>query len=208
MAFLKNITVANGTTLGYHRVVGLEVNYASNISTVRINSWVSEEDFLLGRPNVWSQNITEPNIARYNDEISSMILESSDFSGSVIVEDIEELDKLRLQKILKLKHSRDLLERAGFSCLGKEFDSDLVSQSRIQGGVIRALIMLQEQDASPIYWTLKDNSITSLSASEMLVVGKAAYEHVQSTHGLYRAAKVRVMQATTAEEIEGVQLNA
>jgi hypothetical protein len=207
MAYLKNIQVQNGTTLYYHRVVGLEVNPNSDVSTIRINSWMSEEDYLLGKPNVWSQNVTEPGITRFLEEITGMVQDSTVFANAIAVEDVPELDKLRLQKILRLKHARDVLEYSGFQSGSNIYDSDLVSQSRIQGGVLKALVMLQKQDTSNIYWTLKNNAVATLTPLEMLQVGEDLYSHVQNSHGLYRAAKLLVMQATTAEEIEEVQLN-
>lgn len=207
MAFLKNITVQNGTTVYYHRVVSLEVSPNSDVSTIRVNSWVSEEDYLLGKPNVWSQNITEPGVDRFLDEITSMLQDSTIFASSTVLVDVAELDKLRLQKILKLKHARDVLEYSGLHSGNNVYDSDIVSQSRITGGVLKALVMMQKQDTSNIYWTLKNNSIVTLTPAEMLQVGEDLYNHVQTSHGLYRAAKLLVMQATTAEEIEEVQLN-
>lgn len=111
---------------------------------------------------------------------------------------------LRATQWEKLKKSRDSAEYGGFVWDGSTFDSDLTSQSRIQGASQMAILAKSGEQAFLIEWTLADNSIRTLNADEMIGVGMAMGMHITAVHTQGRAKREEINNATTVEEIEAV----
>ena len=114
---------------------------------------------------------------------------------------------LDLRKSIKkdeLKTTRSDKEASSFTWDGSAFDCDPVSQSRIQGAVQLATLSISSSTQFSIDWTLADNSVRTLSASDMVQVGVAMGQHIISTHAVYRSLKADIEAATTAEQINAI----
>ena len=99
-----------------------------------------------------------------------------------------------------IKQDREEIEFGGFEWDGSQFDSDTLSQSRIQGAV-----QLAQMDPNfSINWTLADNNSRLLNASEMIAIGVALGNHVNSSHTHSRTLRVLINQAKTIEEVEAI----
>lgn len=106
-------------------------------------------------------------------------------------------------KWIEIKLARDAAEFGGFTWDGSRFDSDQISQSRIQGAVQLAAM----GPGFEIDWTLADNSARTLDAAAMFAVGAALGQHVNAQHAKGRDLRTRI-DAATPEEIEAITWDA
>lgn len=115
------------------------------------------------------------------------------------------LDDRKAAQWALIKRARDAAEQAGFVWDGSMFDCDAISQSRIQGGALMATTALLNSAAFSIDWTLADNTTRTLDAAQMIAVGLAMGQHIDSTHQIGRALRAQIDAATTAAAINAVQ---
>ena len=99
-----------------------------------------------------------------------------------------------------MKALRFQKEVAGFSWDGSVFDSDQVSQSRIMGAVQLAGM----SSTFTIPWTLQDNTVRVLSASDMMAVGAALGTHVSAIFARAQELRVEIYAATTIAAVEAI----
>ena len=119
-------------------------------------------------------------------------------------EDPRTLQDYKNQKWEEIKQARSTTEYAGFNWDGSTFDSDAESQTRINGAVTLALIAKQAAQPYTVIWTLKDNTLRALSADDMIAVGLALGNHVQTVFNKGQQLQQQIEQATTKEEIEAI----
>ena len=112
--------------------------------------------------------------------------------------DIDFLDKP--QPVPIIKQARSSAEFGGFTWDGSPFDSDAISQSRIQG----ALQLAAMAPGFTIDWTLANNSVRNLSAADLANVGAALGMHVAAQHAKARLLRSQIEVATTVAEVDAV----
>jgi len=110
------------------------------------------------------------------------------------------LSDLQAAKWAQIKRDRDEAEFGGFTWDGSPFDSDAISQSRIQGAVQLAAMA----PGFTIDWTLANNSVRNLSAADLANVGAALGMHVATQHAKARTLRSQIEAATTAAEVDAV----
>jgi hypothetical protein len=103
-----------------------------------------------------------------------------------------------------MKIARDQMEQGGFVWDGSTFDSDTVSQSRIQGASQLATLAALASQPFEVPWTLADNTVRVLTGAEMLSTGEAMGIHIMTAHAIGRSLRDVIESATTPEEIEAV----
>lgn len=114
------------------------------------------------------------------------------------------LSDFKAAKWAQIKRAREAQEFDKFTWDGSDFDSDLTSQSRIQGAAqLATLAMLNSQPFS-IDWTLYDNTVRTLDAADMIGVGQALGVHISTLHGLSRAKRDLIEAAATVEDLEAI----
>lgn len=112
-------------------------------------------------------------------------------------QDLRTLQDLRAAKWAEIKQARSVVEYGGFTWDTSTFDSDAISQARIQGAV-----QLAGMSADfAIDWTLADNAARTLSAANMLAVGAALGLHVASQFAKARGLRAQVEAAASAAEL-------
>ena len=99
-----------------------------------------------------------------------------------------------------IKAARNEAEFGGFTWDGSIFDSDQVSQARIQGAVLLAT----SNPDFVVDWTLADNTIRSLTADDLTAISQALGEHISLQHTRARNARALLDQATTLSEVQAV----
>jgi hypothetical protein len=114
------------------------------------------------------------------------------------------LDELRAAAWARIKVERDRIEFGGFDWDGSRFDSDEISQSRIQGTVLLAQLAIQAGQPFSIAWTLADNTRRTLSAQEVAAVGVAMGGHIRAAHDTAAALRDLINAATTAAALEAI----
>ena len=110
------------------------------------------------------------------------------------------LSDLQVAKWEQIKRARANAEFGGFTWDGSPFDSDAISQSRIQGAVQLAAMA----PGFTIDWTLANNSVRNLSAADLAAVGVALGLHVGTQHAKARVLRAQIEAATTADEVDAV----
>lgn len=110
------------------------------------------------------------------------------------------LSDLQVAKWEQIKRDRDKAEFGGFTWDGSPFDSDAISQSRIQGAVQLAAMA----PGFTIDWTLANNSVRNLSAADLANVGAALGMHVATQHAKARLLRSQIEAATTVAEVDAV----
>ena len=111
--------------------------------------------------------------------------------------DPRSLDEIKAQKWAEIKSRRDQLEFGGFEFEGNIYDSDQVSQGRIMGAAMSGVDQV---------WTLADNTVADLTASQLQQLYAALQTHTALVHERGRIAREAIMSATTKEDVEAVTL--
>ena len=99
-----------------------------------------------------------------------------------------------------IKAARDEAEFGGFTWDGSVFDSDPVSQARIQGAVLLAT----SNPDFVVDWTLADNTVRRLAANDLSALSQALGEHMTLQHSRARDARALLDQATTLSEVQSI----
>lgn len=105
--------------------------------------------------------------------------------------------ELRAARWEEIKLARAAAEFGGFEWDGSRFDSDSISQGRIQGAVQLAAM---SPDFS-VDWTLSDNSVRTLSSQDVASLGTALGLHVAAQHTIARVLRACIESAISLEEI-------
>ena len=115
--------------------------------------------------------------------------------------DVRDLDALKAAKWEEVKLARSVAEYGGFTWDGSVFDSDPLSQQKIIGASQLATL---NPDNFSIDWTLKDNTVRTLTAAEMNAVGVALGQHVNAQYVKGRQLREQIEAATTKAEVEAI----
>jgi hypothetical protein len=110
------------------------------------------------------------------------------------------LQELADAQWLLIKTARESAVASGFHWDGSKFDSDQISQERIQGAVSLAGL----SPTFEITWTLFDNTHRVLNKEQMIAVGVALGAHVQTQFDKARALRDQIDAATTREAVFAV----
>jgi hypothetical protein len=115
------------------------------------------------------------------------------------------LDVLRAAKWEAVKAERDRREAAGFTYLGKVFDSDPTSVIRLTVAVAAARSAISTGVTGLSFtWTLQDNTVATMSAEEFIGLPLALADNANTIHQHARGLREQIEAATTAEDIEAI----
>jgi hypothetical protein len=200
MPILKNITAPNGAIVGFHKAMQASVNIGMNSVTVNVASWTSEDDYFAGKGLVWMWAM-DTTLAALSD-IDAMLSISDPFGGgTIIVDGGGTLAAARLRAWARIKDARDAAIASGFTWNGLVFDSDDVSQQRIQGGVQLASMAAANGQEFSIDWTVADNTTRTLSGVDMIAVGVALGAWVTSNFAAGVALRAQINAATSIDQL-------
>lgn len=121
--------------------------------------------------------------------------------GVTVVHKEETLEVLRQRKIAELKYQRDIAEVQPIEYNGNLYDYDEKARDRINVA-IAAL-----GDTGSISWTTADNKEVTVTGVDLRSVLIEVAKRSIALHKAYRAAREKVLKATTKEEVEKVVLN-
>ena len=111
--------------------------------------------------------------------------------------DPRSLQDFKVARWVEVRRERDVAEFGGFSWDGSRFDSDALSQQRITAAVTLAMM----NSAFSIDWTLADNTVRTLTAADMIAVGVALGQHVNSCHERARVLRGEIDGAETVGDV-------
>ena len=113
---------------------------------------------------------------------------------------VNSVENDKQQKWESIKITRNDKEFGGFEFQGKIYDSDKISQQRIQGASQLAML----DNTITMDWTTKDNSFVNLTAPELIQLGVAMATHINTQHGIARQLRAQLDAATTVQEVEAI----
>lgn len=205
MILEKDVIVPNGVLTTVHKLMNIKLNAEQTALEAQVGSWVSLSNLVSGVAPIWNHYIEVPThgiiTAIYND----LTAVDTFAGGTILPTSTTPLDIPRTYKWNELKLERSRREYSGFTWDGSTFDSDPQSQSRVQGGVQLAIMAQQANQPFSINWTLKDNSVRTLSGQDMIGVGQALAAHIQALHETSRALRQQLDNATSVQAIEAIQ---
>lgn len=100
----------------------------------------------------------------------------------------------------EIKAARDRCVYGGFYWNGLKFDSDQTSQSRILVAMQSAAV----DDSVFVEWTLADNTSVAMTAADILSVGRALFDHVNTCHSVATALRAEIDAATSREVLDAI----
>lgn len=154
----------------------------------------------------------EPLPAEAFKEVAALFVFAPPFDGAVPYwtpqgtewRDDRTLEQVRAQQWAQIKAERAAREFGGMVWDGSPFDTDEVSQRRIQGAVQLAVIAQAAQQPFSIGWTLADDSVRTLDGADMIAVGMALAQHVGSLHETGRLLRQQIDEAATVADVIAV----
>jgi len=184
MFFALATTSSAGVPVAHHQLVRAELRGDLTSIGLWLDSWPTEAARLAGGPAV-AHWYVQADVAALNTSggllaaLEGAVLASAAFTGAAAVADAaDDLASAKARKQAEILAARTAAETGGFAWDSSQFDSDYLSQSRIQGAV-----QLASLSAAPelwaITWTLSDGSDRVLTAAQMTDVGVALGAHVE-----------------------------
>lgn len=119
-------------------------------------------------------------------------------------EDPRTLVDHKAAKWAEVKAAREAVEFGAFAWDGSMFDCDQISQQRIQGAAQLATLASMTSAPFSIDWTLADNTVRTLNATDMIAVGMALGAHINVQHATSRTLRAQIDAATTLAEVQAV----
>ena len=121
--------------------------------------------------------------------------------GVTVTHEEEPLEVIKQRKIAELKYQRDKAEVQPIEYNGNLYDYDEKARDRINVA-IAAL-----GDTGSLSWTTADNKEVTVTGVDLRSVLIEVAKRSIALHKTYRAAREKVLNATTKEEVEKVVLN-
>ena len=208
MTIYKTTKTPTGVEVSHHVIHKLETTENFLEVKIGLRGYTSESDSQdPARAIAWYWEVFVP--AGAVTDISAAALgvmltsnPTSPFYGGVLLDPLTPIETVRKVKWSQIKAARSSSEYAGFMFKDHLFDSDEYSQGNIQGAVLQAVL---EDDSFTREWTLADNTTMTLTKAEVIGLGMALGEHVDSVHSRGRAIRALIETPdATVESIEAI----
>lgn len=118
------------------------------------------------------------------------------------------LDAAKKEMRRRINAERDLQEVMPFIYLGKRFDADERSVSRIMGAVQAAQAALAAGAPFSVDWVCADNTIVTLDAQQMIAIPAALAQRIYAIHLHARTLKAEVEAATSLDDLAAIDVTA
>lgn len=210
--FISKSTVAeNGSSVTHHMLVSTMIEPDSDDLRIMIHSWPNEAARLSGGGHVGQSFALVP-ISSLNltsglkAGILGAILNLPRWVGGEASTSTEPtLQGAKERKWSQIKAERARREFGVFEWGGHQFDCDDISQRRITGATLAALIAAVNSSPFSVAWTLSDNASVTLSGSQMINVGLTLMSHVNSLHATSRALRTSIDESQSPNSIAEVE---
>jgi hypothetical protein len=208
--FTKAYVAENGANTLFHIVKRLEATMPTEVLVVLVHSYRTQEEALAGTPPSWSSPVSVP-IADLSmpllDSIETWLATASPspFAGGAVLQvQNTDLAAAKVKQWAAVKGARDVAIASGFDWDGSRFDSDLQSQIFIEGAGMMAMLAQQASQPIELEFTLADNSVRTLSATDVIAVGMAMGAHITTVHGIGRGLRTAIEAAETVADVEAI----
>lgn len=202
MPILKQIVAPNGASVYFHKITNILVSGDGGRNAI-VSSWATEADYLAGKGSLWNwENTCEP-LRQLVLDTQELLAANGDFSGGSVMEDGAETiagTKSRRWAAIKTERARRL---AGtFTHAGSTYDID---PTHLAGASIDAReALIADEVGWTQAWVLSDNTTVTLTAAEMIAVGRACKAVVSDLWATSQYLRGLIDAATTVEEVDAV----
>ena len=114
------------------------------------------------------------------------------------------MEKTKRQKYMEIKRSRNQQEFSTFTFEGNTYDCNQISQQRIGLSVQEAMYCMSAGIPFSKDWTLADNTVTALTAQQMIGVALAMSQYTNYAHARSRMLRKQIALAETVENIADI----
>lgn len=211
MPIQKTLAAPNGAPCTYFRALGLELQEAEPTSLkVRVGGWVQEADAIGGALPVFNWfplvpvGLLQVSAPLQSLEQALVQVSGSPWLGGSLVAAATDLETARARRWALIKAERELAEFGPLTWDGSTFDANPQAQARIQGAAQLAALALQAGTPLQQDWTLADNTVRTLSAQQLLDLGRALGEQIGAAHATARGLRAAIEAAQTVDEISAV----
>jgi hypothetical protein len=118
--------------------------------------------------------------------------------------DLRTLEQRKAERWEQIKLARTAAINAPLVTPYGTFDADPASRQNITDAILMVQTLDQLGEPSSIDFTLADNSVVTLTVSEMVDVGLRLGAQVQAAHATSRVLRGQLDAATTAEAVDSV----
>jgi hypothetical protein len=201
---LKSPANVNVTAHVIHKI---EVTGDFSNATISLRGYATEEDALVdgGAHIAWYWTVEISSLLVFSldkTSIEHLLADhtSSPFHGGRVVAQETNIQTARRKKWAEIKSIRRMAEEGGFVFNEMTFDSDLVSQGRIQVAFQLALVA---GESFSVNWTLANDGIVNLSKTDVINLGVSLGAHVMEAHVQSRNLREYIYdESRTVEEVE------
>lgn len=211
MPILHTRTVENGESASYHEVESLHWEAGAESAFVQLRSWKDKAARDADSPISWSWPAMIPAAAVSGlapEGIEPILVdEGGALEGGTVLNPSTELEEAKAIRWWQLRMQRDAGINGGFELPGVGvFDSDLNSRTLLTGAVLLAQMAAAAGQPYSVDWTLKDNAVVTLDASDVIAAGIALGNHVAAWHEAGRVARAAIEAAESVEAVNAVDL--
>ncbi len=123
---------------------------------------------------------------------------------------VPDLNPAPLRTVLweRAKAARDAAIDGGAPTPAGVVDSDALSRSNITGASIGAMLAQSSGAPFSVEWTLKNNSVVTLDAAQMIALGLAVLAHVNACHDHARALREQIEAAADVPALLQIDVSA
>ena len=211
MPISKTVKSPTQVDVSYHEVFKMEVSGDFNAASLFLKSYATQQDALDGRPLAWMWEISAP-VSIFDNKISIPSVEQAlvqtpgtPFFGGQILTSETPLEAARRIKRMEIATARDRHELGGFTWNSYTFDSDMVSQQRLNQACQQALLANMTNSSFSRNWTLSNGEVLeNVTAEQMLEICSALANYVNNLHTKSKELYKKIDLATTLEEVAAV----
>lgn len=209
MPIVKTVNSPNGTELTYHVVHKVETSERFDSAVIYVRGYATQVGAERSAPLAWLWQLTAPieAITSLTSAFIETLLVSdpgSPFFGGDILTAETDMEKAKRQKYMEIKRSRDQQEFSTFTFEGNTYDCNQISQQRIGQAAQGAMFAISVGAPFTQDWTLKDNSVVTFDAQQMIGVALAMGAHVSLAHERGRMLREQLEAALTVEDVAAV----
>lgn len=117
-----------------------------------------------------------------------------------------DLELARLALWQQAKRLRDAKIDAGAVTPSGTVDCDAESRLNISGATTGAIASVIAEQPFSIVWTLQDNSVVTLNAQQMMLMGLAVLSHINAAHNQARLHRAAIEGAATLTDLFKIDL--
>ncbi len=211
MPISKTVKSPTQVDISYHEVFKMEVSGDFSTASLFLRSYATQQDALDGRPLAWMWEISVP-VFIFDHGISIPLVEQAlveapgtpFFGGTILVSETP-LETARRVKRMEIATARDRHEFGTFEWNDRFFDSDMVSQQRLNQACQQALLANMTNSSFSRNWTLSNGEVLeNVTAEQMLEICSTLANYVNNLHTKSQELYKKIDAATSLEEVAAV----